>query len=95
MLEQQQIYEAISNNGFSGETLELLDNYINDVLYGRTNLTRFNTAEHGGLCSAGAVLIGAYAVCDYARRSLEASTDASASAGKPANFHRGYNLYPY
>ena len=86
MLEQQQIYEAISNNGFSGETLELLDNYINDVLYGRTNLTRFNTAEHGGLCSAGAVLIGAYAVCDYARKSLKASANATGSQRTPANW---------
>ena len=86
MEKQDNIYEAISSKGFSGETLELLDNYINDVLYGRTNLTRFNTAEHGGLCSAGAVLIGAYAVCDYARKSLTASADARGSEKGAANW---------
>ena len=86
MLTQQDIYAAIEQEGFSGKTLEMLDNYINDIQYGRTNLARFNTAEHGGLCTAGSVLIGAYAVCDYARRRLEASADASASAGKPANW---------
>ena len=81
LVQLDKIYAAIDNEGFSGATLELLDNYINDVLYGRTNLARFNTAEHGGLCTAGAVLIGAYAVCDYARKSLSASANARGGAG--------------
>ena len=42
--------------------------------------------EHAGLCSAGAPLIGAYAVCDYARASLEASGNASTSKRKPTNW---------
>ena len=81
-----EIYKAIDKEGFSGATLELLDNFINDVLYGRTNLARFNTAEHGGLCTGEKALIGAYAVCDYARKSISASTDARGGASTPANW---------
>lgn len=80
LTQPEEIYKAIDEEGFSARTLEMLDNYINDVLYGRTNLARFNTAEHGGLCSAGSVLIGAYAVCDYARKSL--GTSANAGGGE-------------
>ncbi len=55
------IYESIHESGFSVRTLELIDNYINDILNGRTNLDRFNQQEHAGLCLADSPLIGAYA----------------------------------
>ena len=71
---QDQINKSIKDNGFSEHTLKLIDDFTNDILNGRTNLTRFNQQEHAGLCTAGAPLIGAYVVCDYARRSLEEKT---------------------
>ena len=81
----QQIHNSIKYNGFTPHTISLIDNYTNDILNGRTNLTRFNQQEHAGLCTAGAVLIGAYLVCDYARTSLTASSDAPASQASPTN----------
>ncbi|MBQ2418018.1 MAG: hypothetical protein II282_07495, partial [Alistipes sp.] len=39
-----------------------IDNFTNDILNGKTNLTQFNQAEHAGLCCAGEMLIGAYLV---------------------------------
>jgi len=68
---QEQINTSITYNGFSEHTLQLIDNYVNDILNGRTNLDRFNQSEHAGLCSGGAPLIGAYIVCSYARASFE------------------------
>ena len=65
------IFDSIRDSGFSAHTLQLIDNYTNDILYGRTNLDRFNQQEHAGLCSGGAPLIGAYIVCCYARASFE------------------------
>lgn len=65
------IYDSIRESGFSAHTLELIDTYINDILNGRTNLDRFNQQEHAGLCLADSPLIGAYAICSYARASLE------------------------
>ena len=85
MIELNSIYAAIRDNGFSEQTIQLIDNYTNDILNGKTNLTQFNQAEHAGLCCAGEMLIGAYIVCNYARTSLAASTDASASQVSPAN----------
>lgn len=63
-----------------------MDNYINDILNGKTNLTQFNQPEHAGLCCAGEMLIGAYIVCNYARASLEAGADAAAGERLPANW---------
>jgi hypothetical protein len=80
------IYESIREGGFSEHTLELIDNYINDILNGRTNLDRFNQQEHAGLCTADSPLIGAYAVCCYARASFEPSPYAPKSQGGPANW---------
>lgn len=80
------IYDSIRENGFSPRTLELIDNYSNDILNGRTNLDRFNQQEHAGLCTADTPLIGAYAVCCYARASFEPSSVSSASEGSPANW---------
>ena len=65
------IFDSIRDSGFSAHTLQLIDNYTNDILYGRTNLDRFNQQEHAGLCSGGAPLVGAYIVCCYARTSFE------------------------
>ena len=82
----EHVYSSIRDNGFSEPTLQLMDNYISNILNGKTNLTQFNQPEHAGLCLAGAMLIGAYIVCNYARASLEASTDAATSEGGPANW---------
>ena len=82
----ESIYAAIRNNGFSEQTTLLIDNFTNDILNGKTNLTQFNQAEHAGLCCAGEMLIGAYIVCCYARTSLETSTNASASQVGPGNW---------
>ena len=84
---QDQINTSIKYNGFSEHTLQLIDNYTNDILNGRTNLDRFNLPEHAGVCTAGAPLIGAYIVCNYARTSLEASRDAgTGQTSSPTNW---------
>ena len=84
---QGQINTSIKYNTFSEHTLQLIDNYTNEILNGRTNLDRFNLPEHAGLCTAGAPLIGAYIVCNYARTSLEPSRDAPTSqTSSPANW---------
>lgn len=36
------IYASIYNEGFSEQTLQLIDNYINDILNGKTDLIQFN-----------------------------------------------------
>ena len=82
----ESIYAAIRDNGFSERTTQLIDNFTNDILNGKTNLTQFNQAEHAGLCCAGEMLIGAYIVSCYARTSLETSTNASASQTCPGNW---------
>jgi hypothetical protein len=80
------IFASIRDEVFSHNTIQLIDNYSNDILNGKTNLTQFNQAEHAGLCCAGEMLIGAYLVCCYARTSLTTSSDASASQISPANW---------
>ena len=72
------VYASIQDKGFCENTIQLITNYTNDILNGKTNLTQFNQAEHAGLCCAGEMLIGAYIVCDYARASLTTGADASA-----------------
>ena len=79
----ESIYAAIRDNGFLEQTTQLIDNFTNDILNGKTNLTQFNQAEHAGLCCAGEMLIGAYLVSCYARTSLEAGANASASQTCP------------
>ena len=84
---QEQINTSITYNGFSAHTLQLIDNYINDILNGRTNLDRFNQQEHAGLCLADSPLIGAYAVCGYARASFEPGRFSSKSqTSSPSNW---------
>ena len=80
------INASIRNNGFSRHSLQLMDDYTNDIINGKTNITRFNQAEHAGLCRAGEMLIGAYIVCNYAQASLAAGADAGASQAGPANW---------
>lgn len=80
------IYTSIQDNGFSERTIDLIDNYTNNILNGKTDLIQFNQQEHAGLCRAGEVLIGAYIVCNYARTSLEASSDAGTSKASPPNW---------
>jgi len=82
----QNIFELISNQGFNVSVIEQIDKFINDIINGRTNLTRFNLQEHAGLCSADSVLIGAYTIACYARASLAAGSDAATSQGGPANW---------
>ncbi len=37
-----EIFDSIRDSGFSAHTLQLIDNYVNDILYGRANIHRFN-----------------------------------------------------
>jgi len=85
-LNLEEIYDAIRKDGFSVSTLELIDNYVNDILYGRTNIYKFNLQEHAGLCSGTAVLVGAYTIASYARTILGSNIDSTTSKGCPANW---------
>ena len=79
--------EELKEGYFSEHTLQLIDNYVNDILYGRANIHRFNLQEHAGLCTAGATLIGAYTVCCYTRASLESGRfSAKCQEAKPSNW---------
>ena len=81
------IFDKIAADGFAESTLLEINNYINDIQNGTEDFPRFNLSEHAGLCTAGAPLIGAYIVCNYARRSLEPSRNATESqASSPANW---------
>jgi len=80
------IYDAIDANGFKDSTLQLIDDYINDIENGRANFSRFNEQEHAGLCKAGAAVIGASVVASYARRSITASCNAEGRKGDPFNW---------
>ena len=82
----KEIYNAISSEGFSEQTIEIIDNYIKQIVNGKTDLTQFNQKEHAGLCCAGEAFIGAYLVCNYAQSSLTAGEDAGASKAIPANW---------
>ena len=70
----EDIFYSIRESGFSVHSLQLIDNYTNDILNGRANIHQFDLSEHAGLCSGGASLIGAYIVCCYARASSESSS---------------------
>jgi hypothetical protein len=64
-----------------------INNYVNDILYGRKNLSRFTIEEHAGLCTAGEVLIGASIIASYAAASFAAGGNAAGSQeGSPANW---------
>lgn len=38
----QDIYEAIENGGITASTLQLIDEFVNDIENGSTDLPRFN-----------------------------------------------------
>ena len=82
----QNIFTLIAHQGFNVSTMAYIDQFTNDILNGRTNLTRFNLQEHAGLCSADSVLIGAYTIACYARASLETSSDVATSQASPTNW---------
>ena len=85
----KEIFDAITAEGFSARVVALIDNYIDDILYGKTSFPRFNLSEHAGFCSAGAPLIGASIVACYARASLEASSNVTSGEGsRPSNWER-------
>ncbi len=87
MDEMQRIYNAIAHDGFADTTLQTINNYVNDILYGRKNLSRFTIEEHAGLCTAGEVLIGASIIASYATASFTAGGDAAGSQeSSPANW---------
>lgn len=87
MPQLQKIYDAIASEGFSAGALKLINDYINDILYGKTSISRFTLPEHAGVCTGGAPLIGASVIACYARRSLEASCHAAGSEGScPSNW---------
>jgi hypothetical protein len=80
------IFEAIDADGFKASTLQLIDEFINDIENGSTDFPRFNQQEHAGLCKAGEALIGASIIASYASRSLAASCYAEGREGGPANW---------
>ncbi len=80
MVSIQDIYKSIAKEEFSENTLQLIDNQINDIQNGSTDFYRFNQQEHTGLCKAGAPLIGASIVASYAAASIGTSGDASSGS---------------
>ena len=85
-INQEYVNSSIQDYGFSESTIQLINNFTNDILNGKSNLTKFNQKEHAGLCCAGEVLIRAYIVCSYARTSLTASRNASESKNFVSNW---------
>ena len=81
-----EIYAAIAAEGFTAGTLQMIDNYANDIQNGREDFSRFNLSEHAGLCKGGSPLIGASIVACYATASLTASCNAEGCEGSPANW---------
>lgn len=82
---EKMIHASIVQNRLTEETLQIIDNYTNEILYGRTNLSQFTLQEHAGLCTADSVLIGAYIIACYARTSIESSCNATAGQGCSRN----------
>jgi hypothetical protein len=80
------IYAAIAAQGFTAQTLQMIDNYANDIQNGREDFSRFNLSEHAGLCKGDSPLIGASIIACYASASLRASCNAEGRQGSPANW---------
>ena len=76
------IYVAIAAEGFTNKTLQMIDNYTNDIRYGRKDFNGFTLPEHAGLCKGGSPLIGAATVVSYARRSLTTGCNAESCQGQ-------------
>ncbi len=67
--------------------LQLIDKQVNEILNGTRDLLQFNQPEHAGVCSAGPLLVGALIVCNNARESLGAGSDAASRQGEsPSNW---------
>ena len=81
-----EIYDAIAHDGFAEQTLQKIDEYVNEIQNGTRDFPRYNLSEHAGLCQAGPVLIGASVIASYATRSLTASGYAEGCEGGPANW---------
>ena len=82
----QDIYEAIAKEGFIESTLHAINELVNQIENGSTDLPRFNLREHSGVCKAGSALIGASIVASYAERSLATSSHAGSGQGSPSNW---------
>ena len=82
----QDIFEAIAKNGFAESTLHVIDELVNQIENGSTDLPRFNLREHSGVCKAGSALIGASIVASYAERSLATGSHAGSSQTSPSNW---------
>ena len=82
----QDLYEAIANDGFTQSTLHIIDELVNQIENGSTDLPRFNLREHSGVCKAGSALIGASIVASYATGSLTTSSYAGSSQGSPSHW---------
>ena len=80
------IYAAIAVEGFTSKTLQMIDNYANNIKNGTEDFPRFNLPEHAGFSKGGAPLIGASIIACYATASLTASRHAEGSTGSPANW---------
>ena len=72
----QDIYQLIAKEGFSDNTLQVIDNYVKKIQDGTEDFPRFNLSEHAGLCTAGAPLIGASIIASYATASITSSSYA-------------------
>ena len=77
-----EIYVTIAAEGFSNKTLQMIDNYTNDIRYGRKDFNGFTLSEHAGLCKGGSPLIGAAIIVSYTRRSLTTSSDVEGGKGQ-------------
>ena len=82
----QDIFRAIDADGFKESTLFVIDEYINDILYGRKDFNGFTLSEHAGLCKGGAPLIGASIIASYARRSPTTGSNVEGREGGPASW---------
>ena len=82
----QDVYEAITKEGFTESTLHAIDELVNQIENGFTDLPRFNLREHSGICKAGSAFIGASIVASYAGRSLATSSHAGSSQASPSNW---------
>ena len=82
------IYAAIAAEGFTDRTLQLIDNYANDIRYGRKDFNGFTLPEHAGLCKGGSPLIGASTSAEVSLLNLcrDAACAHSTEQGNPANW---------
>ena len=80
------IYAAIAAEGFTSKTLQMIDNYANNIKNGTEDFPRFNLPEHAGLCKGGSPLIGASVIACYATASITTGCHVEGSQGSPANW---------